>query len=690
MANIVEQIDTIKTTTEDAELREAIASALEALSEADQTKAIESLKSTLMSLSEKLNSKADKEETEPVKLTQSDINKLNELKDAINEITRQMSLKVSAGQFQRLQTEVNEKADKASVENELRLKASKESVNKVTNALDAKADSSEVARALSLKADSKTVSELSKKLDEKADAKDITGLEFKMGGTTRGMRSAPTESDLAPMIKSAVEQYATEELVTLLRSYTNEQLNLKVNQSLYDAVVGSGFQGWTITDYIIRIREDYNTALAEMLTRTEANAVMGEAVEAAGSIVQIGGTKNSSSKLYFDSSDLDSVQTISLATMDDVNAAVSPINRYLSFTLKTTFEEGGLDLHGWAEVDAKKARTVGYLSNRSFTLTLPSGFKMKVFGYDQYKIVLGISPDYLTGNVSYDVSNMPNAVYIKLVITRADDADIASSISTLNNIVITMYGTDWYGSNDKNVASIGYVNKKVSKDQGVANAGKVLTVGSDGNVVLASNGLSDTLKQVLIDCFADVAWSTDQGPIHCAALLSALNTSDTLSNAPVARSMKKTEVVEDIKEEPVEVEEEIEEEEVKEEAQDIILVPLTLSEGLSLTETLAENTRMSAVLTSGEYRYEDTDYYAIPVPEGMSSVTVTAEDTNDISIASFSISAGATMKLKQTDYVNGECFLDVTGADCIWIGFKQTSGYAYDDENNIDFTINFK
>lgn len=511
MADILQQINTIKTTTKDEELREAIVSALEALASVDQTDAINSLKKTLMGLSDKLNSKADISDVSTIKLTSDEINKINELKDAINEITKQMPLKVSTGQFQRLQTEVESKADRVSVEKELGLKATKESVNKVTNALETKADSSEMARALSLKADSKTVAELSKVLESKADSKDVSGLEFKMENSvaTKSLKAMPTEEALAPMVRAAVEQYATEELVNLLRSYTNEQLNLKASQHDFDHIVGTGFQGWTITDYIIRIREDYNTALAEMMTKAEGNALAEDVIASAGNIVQIGGTLEEDAKLYVDDETLESSDEISLATMGDVDEAVGRLSKYFKFKLKSTFEIGGLDEHGWNAENAKEARSISYLNARDFTLSLTSPYKLKVISYDEYKLILGQSP-WLTGNIAYDVDSIDGTKYIKLLVERVNGADISSwDIGVLSNIQITMFGTDFTGASSEAAASIDYVDKKISKDQGAANAGKVLTVGNDGSVILAATGLSAELKQALIDAFADVAWSTD-------------------------------------------------------------------------------------------------------------------------------------------------------------------------------------
>ena len=56
-------------------------------------------------------------------------------------------------------------------------------------------------------------------------------------------------------------------------------------------------------------------------------------------------------------------------------------------------------------------------------------------------------------------------------------------------------------------------SEKVNINQGTDNAGKALVVGDDGKVTVcvasASSGLTDGVKQALLDCFNNVAWSGD-------------------------------------------------------------------------------------------------------------------------------------------------------------------------------------
>ena len=63
---------------------------------------------------------------------------------------------------------------------------------------------------------------------------------------------------------------------------------------------------------------------------------------------------------------------------------------------------------------------------------------------------------------------------------------------------------------------------KVAIAQGSRNAGKALVVGQDGNVMLGEAGIPDAVKSALMACFAKVAWSVDQGQTYYNALYAAL------------------------------------------------------------------------------------------------------------------------------------------------------------------------
>ena len=68
-------------------------------------------------------------------------------------------------------------------------------------------------------------------------------------------------------------------------------------------------------------------------------------------------------------------------------------------------------------------------------------------------------------------------------------------------------------------------NNKIDKQQGVENSGKVLAVGYDGVVVptvVSFGGLSDEIKEALLNCFAFVTWSDSLGQSRYDALERAL------------------------------------------------------------------------------------------------------------------------------------------------------------------------
>lgn len=66
------------------------------------------------------------------------------------------------------------------------------------------------------------------------------------------------------------------------------------------------------------------------------------------------------------------------------------------------------------------------------------------------------------------------------------------------------------------------ISGKLDKQQGAANAGKALIVGSDGLVGFGSAGIPDDVKVALLACMANVAWSDNKGRIYYDALYNAL------------------------------------------------------------------------------------------------------------------------------------------------------------------------
>lgn len=74
---------------------------------------------------------------------------------------------------------------------------------------------------------------------------------------------------------------------------------------------------------------------------------------------------------------------------------------------------------------------------------------------------------------------------------------------------------------------------KVATDQGVAQAGKALVVGSDGNVTIGeATGITDAVKVALLSLLQHVAYTDDQGQSYYAALYAALYQSPAPSGYP--------------------------------------------------------------------------------------------------------------------------------------------------------------
>lgn len=69
------------------------------------------------------------------------------------------------------------------------------------------------------------------------------------------------------------------------------------------------------------------------------------------------------------------------------------------------------------------------------------------------------------------------------------------------------------------------IDDKVDIEQGVAQAGKALVVGADGNVTTGDAGIPDAVKAALLACFQHVAWLDDGTPYY-NALVAALESED--------------------------------------------------------------------------------------------------------------------------------------------------------------------
>lgn len=80
----------------------------------------------------------------------------------------------------------------------------------------------------------------------------------------------------------------------------------------------------------------------------------------------------------------------------------------------------------------------------------------------------------------------------------------------------------WEGSKAQGLIDAINNANKVDREQGIANAGKSLVVGSDGLVTPANVGITDSIKSALMLCFENVAWESTDGSDYIEALRSAL------------------------------------------------------------------------------------------------------------------------------------------------------------------------
>ena len=74
------------------------------------------------------------------------------------------------------------------------------------------------------------------------------------------------------------------------------------------------------------------------------------------------------------------------------------------------------------------------------------------------------------------------------------------------------------------------LNEKVSTNQGADNAGKAMVVGDDGILFPNNiNGVSTKLKNAVLNCFSNVAWSNENGQVYYNELKKALELVKTMS-----------------------------------------------------------------------------------------------------------------------------------------------------------------
>lgn len=400
-SNISEQISMIKNSTYGAEIKDAIANALETINASkDYTGDLISLRATLKQLSAEIDAKADKKDLDKVVTDERRSQELENLKSTINN----------------------------------------------------------VAKVLSLKADSEDLNEelasLKKDIDElkESNAKVKTLSLASEPAMTKGVLRATTPLRATDNTDSP----ATQLDVTQLRAYTNEQLDGKASQHDFDWIVGNGFQGWTITDYIIRMREDLHEALASMASREEAAAIARQGVEDSANIVSVNEEAGSGTKLSFEVSN----DEIELVEKSDLDQSFGLVESYFTFDLKCDWEIGGIDEHGFEEDSNLTFRNTGFLVSRDFEAQLNSLYSMQIIRYDKYKMMQskGLWIAGSEDTIKYYDEDDPNTLYIKILIKRNDGEPVNDPFIVSSIFSATMHGTDWTGQNDNKAVDIKVVN----------------------------------------------------------------------------------------------------------------------------------------------------------------------------------------------------------------------------------------
>lgn len=338
-----------------------------------------------------------------------------------------------------------------------------ESINKATDYSKELSDLKETLTNLSYavennKLDNSTQNEISMLKNYVEDITRSLGI----GGT----RNVKLMSASAPLTRAGGDtndavpggsNFVTHNELHQLRGQVNEELSLKATQHDFDYIVGTGFQDWTITDYLIRIREDYNNALADMATRSEAQRIADDGVQRLHKVIAVNEESSEDTKMSFTVSD----DEIALATMGDLNSTFGRIDGYFSFDWKGNWEIGGIDEHGWNEEDTKCLRTSEYLLSRDFTAALNTLYSIQFVRYDVNSMMIEKS-EWIPGSDTIEYFDKDTGVetrYLKLLIKKNDDSDMTDASLPDEILTVKMKGTDWTGENDNVAVDIHVVNK---------------------------------------------------------------------------------------------------------------------------------------------------------------------------------------------------------------------------------------
>lgn len=334
---------------------------------------------------------------------------------------------------------------------------------KINSALSLKADSN----ALGDYATAKSVKELAGSIDtiseKKASSEDLDTLRIKLEA---GLKDTVTldkvkdyvdkkvEENQQVIVENALEPVPELHLLSksspmMTRSSGDEvtragnvDLYGAVDQLTFDNIVGSGIQTWTLTDYVIRLRELYNELISSgLVDSTTANTfATKDALITLAEKVNAMGTKE----------DIQVIHDDIIAESDDIisgfDQRVSDLESFFTWDLSADWELGAIDS---AEA-TDSIKTSKYLPARNFTAHVAEGYQYRHYLYNKNKgFVRNIT--WTSADSTLDLSSYANARYMRFDIKANDGTTITDIPSVASKLSVQIYGTSFI--NASNVAS---------------------------------------------------------------------------------------------------------------------------------------------------------------------------------------------------------------------------------------------
>ena len=474
MVNITRQLDIIKNSTKGSDMREAIVEALSIISSETNTKyatdsEVEELSkkivelkslylqltssglltkddmngfittSDLRTLEGKINS-ALSSKVDSAKL--GDFATTGSVKELKNYIDKNLTTKETGSEVDDLSKKVNELKDLY-----IRLTGSglltKDDIKDLITTSDLHTLEGKINSALSLKADSnilgdyataKSVKELAGSIDEVKDYVDKKVEENQQVIVENTLEPVP-ELHLLSKSSPMMTRSSGDEVTRA----GNVDLYGAVDQLTFDNIVGSGIQTWTLTDYVIRLRELYNELISSgLVDSTTANTfATKDALITLAEKVNAMGTKE----------DIQVIHDDIIAESDDIisgfDQRVSDLESFFTWDLSADWELGAIDS---AEA-TDSIKTSKYLPARNFTAHVADGYQYRYYLYNKNKgFVRNIT--WTSADSTLDLSSYANARYMRFDIKANDGTTITNIASVASKLSVQIYGTSFINSSN--------------------------------------------------------------------------------------------------------------------------------------------------------------------------------------------------------------------------------------------------